>query len=111
MRGQRGRVLLAVDRDRGQDVLGQLRLDLVGEERGDVADGAGVVPRGDVPADEALPDVGRVPVRKARGQDDVGLGAPAADDGDLVDGGAGVLLLVAVDEDVEGGGLGGGRPP
>jgi len=36
---------------------------------------------------------------------------PMDDDGGLVDGGAGVLLLVAVDEDVEGGGLGGGRPP
>ena len=51
------------------------------------------MPGGDVPADEALPDVGRVPVRNARGQDDVGLGAPAADDGDLVDGGAGVVLF------------------
>ena len=108
---QGGRVLLPVDRDRGEDVLGELGLDVVGEQGGDVADGAGVVPGGDVPAHEALPDVGRVPARDARGQGDVGLGAPAADDRDLVDGGLGVALLVLVDEGVEGGGLGGGCPP
>jgi len=101
--GQGGRVLGPVDRDRGQHVLGELRLDVVGEEGGDVADGAGVAPRGDVAADEALPDVGRVPARDARGEGDVGLGASAAGHRDLVHGGLGVPRLVLVDEGVEGG--------
>ena len=111
MRGQGRRVLRPVHRDRGEDVFGQLRLDVVGEEGGDVADCAGAAPRRDVPADKTLPDVGGIPPREARSQGDMGLGAPASGDGDLVDGGVVVSLLVLVDESVEGGGLGGGRPP
>ena len=84
MRGQRCRVLRPVDRDRGEHILGELRRDVLGEQGGDVGDGAGVVPCRDVAADEALPSVGRIAVRNARSQSHVRLGASTADYRDLV---------------------------